>query len=142
MEIYNCKVLVGGSRSNEVRKEAIPAAEIVLLRHIHGDDSVIDLAHVGTSDMSDAEVRDLLALTYGPGDVDTTRAGPAILREVFGPPAMPLPRSVEGVEPVSATPKKIKPEKIRRLRDIRPEDQPAPIPAPMNAVAGAEMFDE
>jgi len=142
MEIYDCKVLVGGSRSNEVRKEGIPAAEIAMLRHIHGDDSVLELVHVGTSDISDAEVRDMLALTYGPGDVDTTRAGPQILRDVFGPPAVPLPSRVDGVEPMGAAPKKIKPEKVRRLRDIRPEDQVLPPLVAQGAKAGAEMFDE
>ena len=141
MEIYDCKVLVGGSRNNEVRKHSIPAAEVVMLRHIHGDDSVLDLVHVGTSDLADPEVRDLLSLTYGPGDVEISRAGPAILREVFGPPAVPLPRSVDGVEPVSATPKKIKPEKIKRLRDIRPEDQETAFAVTPKS-AGAEMFEE
>lgn len=116
MEIYDCKVLVGGSRNNEVRKRSVTAAEIVMLRYIHGDDSVIDLAHVGTSDISASKVREVLALTYGPGDVDTTRAGPAILKEVFGPVGVALPTTVEGVA-LRPKPKKIPVEQITRWRE-------------------------
>jgi len=142
MEIYDCKVLIGGSRMNEARKEGISAAEIVMLRHLHGDDSVLDITHVGTSDISDVEVRDMLSLTYGPGDVDTTRAGPAILREVFGPPAIPLPRAIEGAEIVETAPKKIKPEKLKRLRDIRPDDQVMPPVAALDVKASLAQFEE
>ena len=141
MEIYDCKVLVGGSRSNEVRKEGIPAPEVILLRHIHGDDSVINVVHVGTSDISDADVRDMLALTYGPDAAETSKAGPKILQDVFGVRAIPLPKAVDDAEIVATAPKKIKPEKLKRLRDIRPEDQVMPASVALDATATA-MFDE
>lgn len=138
MEIYDCKVILGGSRDNEVRKQAIPAAEIAMLRHIHGDDSVLEIQHVGTSDITDREVRDLLALSYGPGDVELSRAGPKILKEVFGPPGVALPAFVEGVELLSEK-KVVKRGRVKRLRDISPEDQIFP---PIGATASLNAFED
>ena len=142
MEIYDCKVLLGGSRTNEVRKFGLPAAEIIMLRHIHGEDMVVEIVHAGTSDITDAQVRDMLALSYGPGDVEISKAGPAILKEVFGPAGVKLPSSIDEVEH-APSPVKIKAEKVRRLRDIRPEDDvfPAPAPAPA-AKKGVEAFND
>lgn len=140
MEIYNCKVHVGGSRDNEVRRLNVPAAEIVMLRHLHGEDHVVDLVHVGTSDISDKDVRDLLAMAYGPGDVDMTRAGPAILREVFGPAGNRLPQEIEDVEkaPTKTT---VRAEKIKRLRDVRPEDDIQALKVDSKGAAVA-MFED
>lgn len=125
MEIYDCKILVGGSRNNEVRKKSVTAAEVVMLRHLHGEDSIIDVVHVGSSDISMSKVREILALTYGPGDVDTTRAGPAILKEVFGPPGVALPSAVEGVTLIKS-PKKIPVDQITRWRETSIDDSNHP----------------
>lgn len=115
MEIYDCKVLLGGSRDNEVRKRAIPAPEVILLQHIHGFDHVLELKHVGTSEIDNATVRDMLALTYST-DPDPKTA--PILKEVFGPPAMPLPKVVEGVKHMVKT-KDIPAEAVTRWREMR-----------------------
>lgn len=129
MELYDCKILIGGSRENEARKEAITAAEIIMLRHIHGEDSVLDIKPAGSSDISDAKVREALALIYGPDDMTPSASGPKILQDVFGPRGVALPRAIEGVEAKeveAAAPKdpKIKP---RHARDLGP--------------ANAEMFE-
>ena len=125
MEIYNIKVLLGGSRTNEVRKHAVPAAEIFMLRHIHGEDMVTEIEHVGSSNIKDSEVRELLALSYGPADVDTTRAGPAILKEVFGPVGVALPQRIEEVEHLKVE-NKVTAERVKKFRDIKADDQVFP----------------
>lgn len=113
MEVYNCKVLLGGSRDNEVRKLAITAAEIVVLKHIHGDDSVLELVHVGSSKITNAQTRAMLTISYG-GD-DNSRAGPPVLKEVFGPPGAPLPQEIDGVK-LRSKPVDIPIEKVIRWR--------------------------
>ena len=110
MEVYNCKVLVGGSRDCEVRKQAIVAAEITMLRHIHGDDSILEIVHVGTTKIPNAQVREMLALTYAEGKADAPR-----MREVFGPPGAPLPIEIEGVK-LRTKPVDISADKILRWR--------------------------
>lgn len=117
MEIYDCKVLLGGSRDNEVRKRAITAAEVLMLKYLHGDDHVIEVKHVGTSEIDNAQVRDMLALTYADGADPKTAP---ILREVFGPPTMPLPTRVDGVTHKSKSPD-IPVENVTRWREMRPE---------------------
>lgn len=126
MEIYNCKVLLGGSRENEVRKLALPAPEVMLLKHIHGDDHVIEVKHIGTSEIDGAQVREILALTYA-NDQDPRTA--PLLREVFGPPTVGLPKVVEGVEHLKK-PALIPVEKITRWRETRPEVVPVQVSEP------------
>ena len=122
MEIYNCKVLVGGSRENEVRKYAVPAPEVEVLRHIHGFDAVLEITHAGSSPIGDAQVRDMLALSYGPPSVDASRQGVKILRDVFGPPSAMLPQTVEGV-PMLEKKKALPVAHVTRWRDMRPEEE-------------------
>ncbi len=43
MKLYSCKVRLGGSVVNEVRKDSVLAAEIMLLRGIHGGDAVLEV---------------------------------------------------------------------------------------------------
>jgi hypothetical protein len=44
MKLYSCKILLAGSNNNQVRKDNVTAAEIIMLRHIHGgDENVTDI---------------------------------------------------------------------------------------------------
>jgi len=43
MQTYDCKVRLGGELKNEVEKLECTAAEIMVLRHIHGSDAVVGL---------------------------------------------------------------------------------------------------
>ena len=49
MKYYNCRVRVGGNLNNEVPKSKISAAEVTVLREIHGFDAVVDLKEVSVS---------------------------------------------------------------------------------------------
>ena len=119
MEIYDCKVLLGGSRDNEVRKRSIAAPEVILLQHLHGHDHVLEIKHVGPSDIDSALVRDMLALTYC---TDQDPKSAPLLREVFGPASLPLPNVVEGVthkNKAAAVPV----EHVTRWRAMRQESE-------------------
>lgn len=120
MEVYNCKVLLGGSRENEVRKSHITAAEIAVLRHIHKEDSVLEIVHVGTTKIANAAVREMIALTYAEG-----KATAPVMKDVFGPPGAPLPIEIEGVK-LRTKPVDIPADKILRWR------APAEVAAPVS----------
>lgn len=114
MEIYNAKILLGGSRDNEVRKTYITASEVLLLRHIHGDDSVIEIVHVGTCKaITGKHVREILAVAYAPDD--NGPGGPALLKELFGPATAALLTEVDGVK-MRAKPHDVSIELVTRWR--------------------------
>lgn len=101
MQLYNCKVRLHGSLYNEVRKDNITAAEIAILRIIHGgSDAVADIEHTGrkNSSMSDSAMREYLHSEYGEGLAAIE--GVKNINGVFGA-AGALPKSVDGVEHVS-----------------------------------------
>lgn len=81
MEMYNCKVRLGGSVSNEVPKANASAAEIIVLRHLHGAEAVIDIDLVSDAKVAHQAVRDDLAKVYGE----------AVVEELFGPAHRDLP---------------------------------------------------
>ncbi len=47
MESYSCNLALGGNIGMVVRKEGLSVAEMIVLRHIHGDSSVIDIEEYG-----------------------------------------------------------------------------------------------
>lgn len=65
MHLYNCKVRLAGSLYNEVPKTGITAAEIIVLRTIHGDDAVADIVPAGEEKKTSVQLRGELSLMYG-----------------------------------------------------------------------------
>lgn len=80
MLFYSCKVRLGsvnnevvkgfetykigrGSR-DEVEVTGLPAPEIILLRHLHGEDSVVDIVKVGEKRVAASALRDHLKMVY------------------------------------------------------------------------------
>ena len=132
MQIYSCKVLLGGSRYNEVHKPEVTVPEIYVLRRVHGEDAVLEIKPRGREAFdpgpldeegkptkpvlrTEAAERDRLNALYDP-------MGKFIRQEVFGV-GQPLPKVLEGVEVASATP-------VKRTR--KKADAPAPPPAVEN----------
>lgn len=61
MEMYQAEVCIGGLLTNTVMKEPITAAEIVILRNIHGDDAVRQIKPLGNKNREyDKEYKRLL----------------------------------------------------------------------------------
>lgn len=67
MRLYNCTVRLGGSLYNEVPKTGVTAAEILLLRILHGNDGVAGIEEAGKNAVGQAQERDRLVETYGAG---------------------------------------------------------------------------
>jgi hypothetical protein len=65
MHIYSAFVRPGGSLLNEIPKIGLSAAEIVVLRGIHGNDSVIKIQWTGSDRRKHAAERDRLVALYG-----------------------------------------------------------------------------
>lgn len=66
MLLYNAIVRPAGLLIHEVPKSDLSAAEVILLRSIHGDDGVIHLKHSkANSDASDTAERERLKAVYG-----------------------------------------------------------------------------
>lgn len=129
MQLHNVTVRLGGSLNNTVPKFRVTAAEVLVLRHIHGDDSVVDviptdfdkklrhdseyarLAHVydrGAGALGDkpgaADERKSIMGTLFPGavkrlPVDLHEAG---LGELLGEPEPVAPRRRSRAAPVVA----------------------------------------
>lgn len=83
VKVYNCRVRLGGSLLHEVPKERISGEEVRLLRHIHGDDAIVDLRELGTLEgyTRDEELNSLADRFAQEAD---KRDGRKLVEKVFG----------------------------------------------------------
>lgn len=65
MQVANCLLSLGGDHGNQVMKHGVTAAEVAVLRAIHGDDSVQEIEPSGQVKRSHREERERLLSTYG-----------------------------------------------------------------------------
>lgn len=79
MQTYSCKVRLAGSLTNEVRKSGLPAAEIVVLRLIHGADAVLEIRQDGDVKMTQEELRERIKRDYTTGSPEVAK----LLNQVF-----------------------------------------------------------
>lgn len=77
---------------NEVPKDGLTAAEVVLLKQIHGDDAVVELKCTGEVSRADEYERSRLRDIYGAAN---PRAD--IIKETFGVEGIQLPQFIPGV---------------------------------------------
>lgn len=64
MHRYSAKIRLGGSLHNEVYKENMSAAEVMLLRALHGFDAVVDIQEGRNDASSHAQERERLLQLY------------------------------------------------------------------------------
>ena len=133
MKLYSVKINLAGSLLNQVHKDRVSAAEIVLLRAIHGDDAVREIVHTANVNRSDRAERARLAKRYTKTSPNGVLRGDALVHRYLGVEAQPLPTEVpepatapkaeefsvevedeEEIVPVEVTP-------IRRTRVPKPE---------------------
>ena len=99
MNLYSAVIRLGGSKDNEVLREDLTAADVLMLKFIHGgDESVRNVTHVGFLEIDPATYRARTVTRYGTGEFDSSTSGANLMKEVFGPPSVPLPRKLEGVQ--------------------------------------------
>lgn len=115
MKLYSATVLLSGSKDNQVLKHDLTAAEIVVLKRMHGGEAVIAVTHSGDNDRSEVSERARLQDIYGNGL--RTIQGVHTLEALLGPAGVPLPKIVEGVEHMT----KGKPKKDAPAEAAAPE---------------------
>jgi hypothetical protein len=64
MQIANVMVAIGGDSGNTVPKVGVTAAEIAVLRSIHGEEAVFDIEPAGSIERGNREERQRLVETY------------------------------------------------------------------------------
>lgn len=65
MKLYSAKVRLYGEVKDEVQRVNVTAAEVRVLRSIHGEDAVVSVEPTGNVDRSDSQERDRLSRVYG-----------------------------------------------------------------------------
>lgn len=124
MQAYNCKVRLHGSLYNEVPKSGVSAAEIMVLRVIHGNDAVADLEAAGDNGRDEHEEREFLHHEYGRGlaVIDEIKS----LNGIFGVAgALPVAlREVDHGKPAASAPaKRGRPAKTEPEKKARDTDK-------------------
>lgn len=116
MRLYSAKIRLAGQVHNEVVRGDLTAPEIRLLRHIHGADAVLEIKDVGewAEYTNDEAERDRLTFLYN------TQNAPNRVIDVLGHPAIPLEKSVPGIEAKSEP----RGERRRASRVLSPEEVP------------------
>ncbi len=85
MKTYHGIVRLGGNINTQVAKDEMTAAEVMVLRYIHGDDAVVNLVGGADADRSPEEERERLELIYRPERVTA----------VLGVPGAPMPEKLD-----------------------------------------------
>lgn len=97
-KLYSCKIRIGGSVLNEIRKTDVTAPEIEVLRAIHGSDAVLDVKQTGEAKRTDREERARIEDIYaGPmsGMGESLAKKKRMLTDLFGHERNPLPKEYE-----------------------------------------------
>lgn len=77
MQTANCNVRLMGDMNNEIAKSGVTVAEIVVLRTIHGSDSVVKIAGTGNDKRPHAAELERLKGLYGDKIVEAAFPGAA-----------------------------------------------------------------
>lgn len=85
---YTAKIRLGGAVTNEVRLSDLSAAEVMILRRLHGNDAVKELVETRSDRSQHADERMRLKLKYCGGGERRTRLN---FEHMFGPEHMDLP---------------------------------------------------
>lgn len=114
-KLYSCKLRLEGSVLNEVPKDDVTAAEIMMFRALHGNDAVVNIVETGEKTAADAAERLRVTVKF----INPARDAPPRLkaktemfRNMFGHDTLPLPKALgaeaevedEDDEPVEAKP--------------------------------------
>ena len=97
-KLYDCKLRIGGSVLNEIRKSKVTAPEIEVLRALHGSDAVLDIVEAGEVKRSDREERARLEDAFAhPSQAmgESLAKKKRMLADLFGHATNALPKAIE-----------------------------------------------
>ncbi len=99
-KLYGCKLRLGGSVLNEVRKDDVTAAEIEMYRALHGSDAVLEIKATGEVKYSDREERErIVSIFANPAKVtaEALKKKMLMIRDAFGHDRNPMPKELDDV---------------------------------------------
>lgn len=114
MQTYSGTIRLSGSLYNEVSKSGMTAAEVILLRKIHGADAVVDLEPTGEINRTDNTERRRLEDIYGMAFRRDEKL--RSIENVLGVSGIALPKALADVASAPAKRKRAVAE------DVAPED--------------------
>ncbi len=135
MQRYNCLLRVGGSPYNEVRLFDLTAPEIIVLRTIHRDDSLLDLRKSVAKPVHQSAIRDHLEKKYSQalGKLKPKQS----IQALFGPAHMLMPELLPELE------KKVEaPAPVGAVPDLADQEKPTRRQRRMKAIAEAPPADD
>ena len=65
MDVVNCQVRLSGDQFYTISKKGVTVAEIQVLRHIHGNDAVINISKTGDTRKPKTAIREYIEMHYG-----------------------------------------------------------------------------
>lgn len=135
MQRYNCLLRVGGSPYNEVRLFDLTAPEIIVLRAIHRDDSLLDLRKSVAKPVHQSTIRDHLEKKYSQalGKLKPKQT----IQTLFGPAHMLMPELLPELEKKAEAP-----APVGAVPDLADQEKPTRRQRRMKALAEAPPADD
>lgn len=102
-KLYSCKLRLNGSVLNEVPKDEVTAAEIEMLRGVHGSDAVLNIKGAGSVERSDADERARVLSMFVNPLLDAPpriKAKTEMFSTLFGHKSQPMPKTLEADETI------------------------------------------
>lgn len=97
MRRYDLKIRLSGSVQNEILKDKVPAAEVMLLRRLHGGDAIVILKEWPSDKSEHDEVREELERNYSRA-LEKLEPTPMTFEQIFGPSHIALPDRLPDIE--------------------------------------------
>lgn len=123
MKIFSGKMRLSGDANYEIPLVSIPAAEVHILRRLHGDDSVVILREEGEDARSDRHWRAYLQRKFSPAAVE----------KFFGETHVPLPATLPDDVAIGGVVQDVASDNM--FYEEPPQFTPKPKPATAKTVA-------
>jgi hypothetical protein len=108
-----------GSVLNEVPKDGVTAAEIEMLRGLHGSDAIVNIKDAGSVERSDADERARVHAQFINPLLDApprVKAKTEMFATLFGHKSQPMPKTLEADEEIEEPVEEKPVPQIRRAR--------------------------
>lgn len=136
MQRYNCLLRVGGSPYNEVRLFDLTAPEIIVLRTIHRDDSLLDLRKSVAKPVHQSTIRAHLEKKYSQA-LNKLKPKQSV-QTLFGPAHMLMPELLPELEKKATE----APAPVGAVPDLADQEKPTRRQRRLKAIAEAPAADD